>query len=58
VVVAGAVLVAGLAILTEVTLVVLSRALTPGQKRLPSTFRARKASATPEPERLVAAEPL
>jgi osmoprotectant transport system permease protein len=57
-VVAGAILVAGLAILTEVTLVVVSRALTPGQKRLPFTVRARKAPATPEPERLVAAEPL
>lgn len=56
-VVAGAILVAALAILTELTLVLLSWALTPGQKRLPFAIR-RKAAATPEPERLVVAEPL
>jgi osmoprotectant transport system permease protein len=57
-VVAGAILVAGLAILTELTLVLVSWALTPGQKRLPFTGRLRTAPATPEPQRLVAAEPL
>lgn len=48
-VVAGAILVAGLAILTELTLVVLSWVLTPGQKRLPFVVRPRTASVEPEP---------
>lgn len=47
-VVAGAVLVAALAVLTELLLVAVSWALTPGQKRLP--FRtARRTSPVPEP---------
>nr|WP_246324406.1 ABC transporter permease subunit [Petropleomorpha daqingensis] len=47
-VVAGAILVAVLALLTELVLVVVSWALTPGQKRLPFTQR-RRASGVPEP---------
>jgi osmoprotectant transport system permease protein len=47
-VVAGAILVAALAVLTEVLLVAVSWALTPGQKRLPF-LTARRASAVPEP---------
>jgi osmoprotectant transport system permease protein len=47
-VVAGAILVAALAVLTELVLVAVSWALTPGQKRLPF-LTARRASALPEP---------
>lgn len=57
-VVAGAILVAGLAIVTELTLVMLSWGLTPGQKRLPFTGRVGKAAAKPELESLEAAQPL
>jgi osmoprotectant transport system permease protein len=48
VVLAGAILVAALAVLTEVVLVVVSWALTPGEKRLPF-LAARRNSGTPEP---------
>ncbi|MGY1806132.1 ABC transporter permease [Blastococcus sp. SYSU D00669] len=48
-VVAGAILVAGLALLTELLLVAVSWAVTPGQKRLPFAPRRRVATATPEP---------
>jgi osmoprotectant transport system permease protein len=47
-VVAGAILVAVLAVLTELLLVALSWALTPGEKRLPF-LTARRASPVPEP---------
>jgi osmoprotectant transport system permease protein len=57
-VVAGAILVAALAILTELGLVMLSWALTPGPKRLPFGVRARRGPATAEPAPIVAAEPL
>jgi osmoprotectant transport system permease protein len=48
-VVAGAILVAALAVLTELVLVLLSRALTPGQKRLPFAARRRGPAGVPEP---------
>jgi osmoprotectant transport system permease protein len=48
VVLAGALLVAALAVLTEVLLVAASWALTPGEKRLPF-LSARRASPVPEP---------
>ncbi|WP_040337447.1 ABC transporter permease [Candidatus Blastococcus massiliensis] len=48
VVLAGAILVAALAVLTELLLVVASWALTPGEKRLPF-LSARRATGTPEP---------
>ncbi len=47
-VVAGAILVAALAVLTEVLLVAVSWALTPGEKRLPF-LTARRVSGVPEP---------
>ena len=47
-VVAGAILVAALAILTELLLVAVSWAVTPGEKRLPF-LAARRASGVPEP---------
>ncbi|MCZ2858292.1 ABC transporter permease [Blastococcus sp. VKM Ac-2987] len=47
-VVAGAILVAVLAVLTELLLVAVSWVLTPGEKRLPF-LRARRATAVPEP---------
>jgi osmoprotectant transport system permease protein len=47
-VVAGAILVAGLALLTELVLVALSWAVTPGQKRLPVGLRQRPGG-VPEP---------
>jgi osmoprotectant transport system permease protein len=47
-VVAGAILVAALAVLTEVLLVAVSWALVPGEKRLPF-LSARRASSVPEP---------
>ncbi|MGY2064665.1 ABC transporter permease [Blastococcus sp. SYSU DS0619] len=47
-VVAGAVLVAALAVLTELLLVAVSWALTPGEKRLPF-LRARRTAPVPEP---------
>ena len=47
VMIAGAILVAALALLTELVLVVLSWAVTPGAKRLP--FLARRRSGAPEP---------
>jgi osmoprotectant transport system permease protein len=48
-VVAGAILVAALAILTEGALVLLSWGLTPGQKRLPFAGRRRAPAGVPEP---------
>jgi osmoprotectant transport system permease protein len=45
-VVAGAILVAGLALLTELVLVLVSWAVTPGQKRLPFAPHRRVAAAT------------
>ncbi|MGY1914774.1 ABC transporter permease [Blastococcus sp. SYSU DS0973] len=47
-VVAGAILVAALAVLTELLLVAVSWALTPGEKRLPF-LRVRRGGPTPEP---------
>jgi osmoprotectant transport system permease protein len=48
-VLAGAILVAVLAVLTELVLAGVSWALTPGQKRLPFTARPRPATRTPDP---------
>jgi osmoprotectant transport system permease protein len=46
VMIAGAILVAALALLTELLLVVLSWAVTPGQKRRPSVLRRRPGAGT------------
>jgi osmoprotectant transport system permease protein len=48
-VLAGAILVAALAVLTELVLAGLSWALTPGQKRLPFTTRPRPATLASDP---------
>jgi osmoprotectant transport system permease protein len=47
--IAGAVLVAGLALLTEGTLVVMTRVLTPGPRRLRAPFRGATVAGVPEP---------
>jgi osmoprotectant transport system permease protein len=48
-IIAGAVLVAGLALLTELLLVVVSWAVTPGPRRLPFLGAGRSRAGTPEP---------
>jgi ABC-type proline/glycine betaine transport system permease subunit len=47
--IAGAVLVAGLALLTEGTLVVMTRVLTPGPRRFRAPFRGATVAGVPEP---------
>ena len=56
-IIAGALLIAGLALLTELLLVVLTWAATPGPRRIP-LLRSRARQADPEPEAVAAGVPL
>jgi osmoprotectant transport system permease protein len=57
-IIAGAILIAALAMLTEVALVVLSRAVTPGPKRLPFVPAPRRSAGAGVPEPTAAGVPL